>query len=360
MSETPVIEYCNNILPGHGPRKSVRDTLSDLVDHLSGEEQADHYGKGEYLEQFESRLAAMFGKAAGVFMPSGTMAQQIALRVWCEQKNNFTVAMHPTSHLETAEQLGYQFLHGMHRLQFGVPEMLGHRTLRAEDLKALPQTPGATLIELPYRPLGGELPSWETLVEIRRWAQSNQVPLHLDGARIWQCRPFYQKSLEEIGALFDSVYVSFYKDLGALAGCMLMGPEPFIQICRMWQRRYGGNLYSQAANVVSAQLQLDRVLPAIDGWVDRAREIASAFAAIDGVRVYPDPPHTNMFRLFIEGDAERLMARHTALARETGTFLFHQLSPSVVPGIAWTEVHVWENAMTFDLAGLTAVMKALR
>lgn len=102
-----VLANCTNILPGHGKRRTVADMLREIADSLEGTEFADVYGNGDYLQAFEEEVAEMFGKEAAVFMPSGTMAQQIALRLWCERSGNFTLAMHPTSHLEFAEQLGY-------------------------------------------------------------------------------------------------------------------------------------------------------------------------------------------------------------------------------------------------------------
>ncbi|MEX0943971.1 MAG: beta-eliminating lyase-related protein [Pseudomonadales bacterium] len=359
IDSTQLFKAATNPLPGHGPTRSTKETLTDLATQLTGDESPDTYGTGEYLQAFEQKLATLFGKESAVFMPSGTMAQQIALRVWCDENKNPTVAMHPSSHLEFAEHLGYQYLHNLRRIQFGSPEFVADRILEPKDFHDLQQVPGAALIELPYRPLGGILPGWENLTETRAWADGHKVPMHLDGARIWQCRPFYEKSFEEIGALFDSIYVSFYKDLGALPGCLLMGPESFIKTCRMWQRRYGGTLYTLAPNVASAQIQMERVLPVIDDWVAKAKDIAAAFAACDGVRVNPDPPHTNMFQLFIEGNAEALTEKHHELAEETGTFLFHSLRPAAVPGFAWTEVHVFENGARFDASTIAPFMDQL-
>jgi threonine aldolase len=153
-----VVAQCTNILPGHGPRRSMKETFQDLVEGLHGNESSDRYGEGEYLNNFEAEVAELFGKEAAVFMPSGTMGQQIALRIWCEKRSNFSVAMHPTAHPEIAEHLGYQYLHGIKRIQFAAPEFLGNRILNTNDLQELGQEPGVILLELPYRPLGGELP----------------------------------------------------------------------------------------------------------------------------------------------------------------------------------------------------------
>ena len=354
-----VLKQCTQILPGHGPDQSIKAILQTLVDSLGGTEAPDNYGQGAYIADFEAEVAEMFGMEAAVFMPSGTMAQQIALRIWCEWRNNFTVAMHPTTHLEFAEHSGFNFLHNIHRLQFGAPEFMVTRLPLLEDFEGLGQEPGAVLLELPHRFLGGQLPAWDELLAIRDWAKQRAIPFHLDGARIWQCRPFYQKSYQEIAALFDSMYISFYKDLGGLAGSMLMGSTSFIAEARIWQVRHGGRLKTMSPFLVSARLGMQQTLPVIDAWVARAQEVAAIMASYDQISIKPDPPHANFFQLFIQGDHEELTERHLALAEETGTFLFYGLKPSEVPGVALTELHCWENAMQFDLAALRPFLDRL-
>ena len=222
------------------PMLSSAEVLRSIANYLGEENGFDTYGEGEYLQTFEQEISDMFGKDAAVFMPSGTMAQQIALRIWCDRIKNPTIAMHPSSHLEQAEHLGYQHLHHLKRLQFGVPEFLESRVLKLEDFENLAEKPGAILLELPCRPLGGQLPTWEELTSISHWAKERNIRLHMDGARIWQCRPHFQKSFSDIAALFDSIYVSFYKDIGGMFGCVLMGEQDFIEESRVWLRRHGG------------------------------------------------------------------------------------------------------------------------
>jgi threonine aldolase len=354
-----ILAQCTNILPGYGPERSLKQKLQFLADALTGDEDMDDYGEGEYLSAFEAEVAALFGKEAAVFMPSGTMAQQIALRVWCERRHNHTVAMHPSAHPEFAEHSGFRFLHGLQRLQFGAPEFVGNRLLTVEDFEALGETPGAVLLELPHRPLGGQLPPWEDLQAMRAWAQARNVPLHMDGARVWQCRPFYGKSYAEIASLFDSVYLSFYKDLGGLTGAMLLGTADYVKEARVWQVRHGGRLHTMAPFVVSARLGFQRVPAVIDQWVARAREVAAVLSQFDEVMINPDPPHASFFQLYVRGDPATLTRRHMELARETGTFLFYRLGPSGVPGLATTEMHFHWNAMSFDVGALAPFMERL-
>jgi len=354
-----ILAQCTNVLPGHGPRRSLKETFQEMADALTGDEFFDHYGSGSYITEFEAEMAEMFDQESAVFLPSGTMAQQIALRLWCQQSHNFTVAMHPTAHLEWAEHASYQFLHQIQRLQFGAPEFLRHRILKAQDFDELGQEPGVILLELPYRPLGGQLPTWDELTAISQWARQRHIPLHLDGARIWSCRSFYQKTFSEIVALFDSIYISFYKDLGGLSGAMLLGSESFIKEARVWQVRQGGRLITQDPSIVSARMGLQRTLPQLDQWVEKTRAVAKILNSYDRINTNPNPPHTNMIQLFIQGDPEELTNRHMSLAQETGTFLFFNLSASPVPGIAQTELHCWENALAFDINELPAFIERL-
>jgi len=355
-----ILAHCTNVLPGHGRSDSVKVVLQSLADALQGDETMDQYGSGPYLAAFEAEVAAMFGKEAALFMPSGTMAQQIALRIWCDRRVNPTLAMHPTAHPEWAEHQAYRFLHGLQRLQFGAPEFLGERMLTVADFEALPQEPGVILIELPYRPLGGQLPPWEDLQAIHTWASERGIPLHLDGARLWQCRPFYgHDDYRPIADLFDSIYLSFYKALGGLAGAMLLGPASFVEEAKLWRVRHGGRLFTLAPYVVSAKLGMERVLPQIDGWVRKTQAVAAVLSEFERITIRPDPPHVNMFQLYIRGDAGALNQRHLELAEEMGTFLFWGLGPASVPGLATTEIHCWENAAQFDLNALRPLVKRL-
>jgi threonine aldolase len=94
----------------------VRDRLAALADATGENERVDMYGSGERIERLEQQIAELLGKETAVFMPTGTMAQQIALRIWSERRGFRTVAFHPTCHLELHEQKGYQLLHGLHGL----------------------------------------------------------------------------------------------------------------------------------------------------------------------------------------------------------------------------------------------------
>ena len=160
----------------------------------------DVYGGGESVERLEARVAELLDKDAAVLFPSGTMAQQVALRILCDRSGCATVAFHPQCHLDVHEERGYERLHGLHARPLGHRDRLVGRA----DLDEVKEPVGALLLELPQRDLGGQLPSWRELRAQTAWARRHGAALHLDGARLWQCGPFYRRPLREIAALFDT------------------------------------------------------------------------------------------------------------------------------------------------------------
>ncbi len=317
---------------------------------------ADRYGEGELIEAFERKVATMAGKAAAVFMPSGTMAQLIALRIWCERAGVRRIAMHATSHLELHEERAYAHLHGLDVTLLGARE----RPTEARDLAALfPASaatgvatvlpPAALLVELPAREIGGRLPEWEEIEALSALAKSRGVRLHMDGARLWEAREYFApKSLADVCAPFDSVYVSFYKGIGALAGAMLLGPEDFIAEARVWRRRHGGTLVQLHPLVASAAMRLDMQLAKMPAYRARARDFAAGLSTIDGVVIDPQPPQVNLFHAHFAVPPAALTAARDQIASEDGAWLAQRIGPGNTPGWSSTEIYVGDNLLSQD------------
>jgi len=337
-----VYRRCDRFLAHHYPR-SPKQTLLDTADQLDDDAQADIYGKGDIIQAFETRVATLLGKEAAVFLPSGTMAQQIALHIWTNRSGIPTVAMHPRNHLDSHEQFAYEILHNLRGIRVGSP----NQVLGLEDLQAVPEPIGALLLELPQREIGGQLPTWDDLVAIAEWARSRSIPLHLDGARLWECKPFYNRDYAEICALFDSVYVSFYKIIGGITGSALAGPADVIAEARLWQHRHGGRLFHAYPYVVSAQHNLDARLDRMTAYHDKAISIAATLRDLPGIELVPDPPHTNMLHFYLRGDRERLLETAVAIAEETGIFITSRLGDSPIP--AWQKLELTVGDATLDL-----------
>jgi threonine aldolase len=345
---------CERVVGTFSPaERDPRSTLRTLAGRAPAIEDEDRYGEGA-LAELEARVAGLLGKEAAVWMPSGTMAQQIALRIHCDRRGTRRIAFHPQCHLDVHEERGYAHLHGL------VADLIGprERLPTADDLDAIREPVGAVLLELPARELGGQLPPWDELIAFCAKAGERDVALHMDGARLWQCAPFYGRDLDAIAGLFDTVYVSFYKDLGAPAGAMLAGTAAVIDEARVWRIRHGGRLFTAYPFLIAAERGLDEVLPRMPEFVAHAKELAAALADVDGIDVLPDPPHTAMFHLFVRRELDPLNEAALDIAERTRTFI-GRFAPTEVPGMQTAELTVGVASLDVPVAGARELYREL-
>jgi threonine aldolase len=340
---------CDRALTGHGPPRAA-----DLLATIPADTLVDRYGDGGVVAELEAEVAGRLGQAAAVYLPSGTMAQQAVLRVHAERRGRRTVLFHPECHLREHEEQALERLHGL----LGRPVGDRSRLLTLDDLLAVAEPPAALLLELPQRDLGGRLPDWDDLVAQVAWARDRGAAAHLDGARLWEAAAGYGKPAAEVAGLFDTTYVSFYKGIGALAGCCLAGPEDIVAEVREWRRRMGGTLFGLWPGAASALSCLRRRLPLMPAYLDRAREIADAVRDLPGVAVVPDPPQTPMLHLVLRTGPEEFTAAARTLA-EGGLWTWERPMPTGVPGLVRVELSVGDATMALSTAEIREAVAAL-
>ena len=338
------------------PKRSPRDILHDLAEWTDPAIERDHYGRGELMADFETEMAELLGQEAAIFVPTGKLAQLIAMRVWCDRRGVNTVAFHHTCHLEIHEAHAYRHLHGLDAILVGEPECL----ITLEDLqRQVDASLGALLLELPQREIGGQLPTWDELTAQVEWARRRRIPLHLDGARLWECKPYYGKDYADIAGLFDSVYVSFYKIIGGIAGAVLAGDQALVDEARVWNKRHGGEVVNLYPFVLSAQKGLAERLERIPAYMEKAREIVAAITALDGVVCVPDPPPTNMTQVHLRGEIGTLKTAHEVVKEQTGLELFWGLRQGVVPGHVYFEFVAGDSTLDVATAEVVAAFEML-
>jgi threonine aldolase len=292
----------NYAVGGHGKRNV--HVLQEALQPVDGDLQSDFYGHGSLIEDFQSRMAEYLGKEAAVFFPSGTMAQQIALRIWCDAKGLNRVAYHPLCHLEIHEEDGLKHLHRID------PILLADkgRLITLQDVMALDENIACLLLELPQREIGGQLPDYEELEAISDWCRNRGIKLHLDGARLFEVAPYYGKSAAEICRLFDSVFVSFYKGIGSIAGAILAGGDAFIQESKVWKRRHGGDVISLYPYILSADYYFNLRAHKMEQYYHDARSLAAMINDCEGMSTLPLHPVSNMFHVHFNQPREAIEA----------------------------------------------------
>jgi threonine aldolase len=340
---------CSVAITRHAYR-SPKEVLADLAracDEL-GIEEWDTYGESGPVARLEAEVTSLFGAGAAAFFPSGVMAQQAALRIHTDRAGIRRVAMPDLSHLLVHEEDGPRLLHG---LEISLLTR-GYQAPTAQHVEAIPGRLGAVLVELPLREAGCLLPSWDDLVALSAACRARGLALHFDAARIWESQPWFGHSLSEIAALADSLYVSFYKGLGGLAGAALLGPADFIAEAKLWRRRQGGTIYHTTAEAVSALVGLRDQLPKITAAVTWARAFAAELPAY--VTVQPEVPHTNQFLMYAAGTADAANQCVLSLIDE------HRIGmpawePAQEPGRLRAEIVVSTAALDLDPAKMAAL-----
>ncbi|HEX4016195.1 MAG TPA: beta-eliminating lyase-related protein [Frankiaceae bacterium] len=343
-------ERCSTFLNGDG-NVSAAQELAAIGDSVV----RDTYGDGGVVADLETTVAELLGFPSAVFLPSGTMAQAATLRVHADMRGRRTIVWHPTCHLDNQEGDGYSRLHGLIGRKAGGP----NAPLTLADLEGVAEPIAALLLELPQRELGGPLPEWEELTAQVEWARRRGAAVHLDGARLWEASAGYGRTSAEIAGLFDTAYVSFYKGIGALPGCCVVGTPDVVAQVREWRRRLGGTLFGLWPSAASALHLLEERLAEMPARMAHALSIAEALAQVSEIRVLPDPPQTPMMHLLFDVTRERFIANARRLADEKGIWVWPKPMDTPDPGVVRCELTVGRATCDWEPEAVVRALRAL-
>jgi threonine aldolase len=255
-----------------------------------GDEQ---HGDDPTVHALCDRMAALMGKDAAVFMPSGTMCNVAATLTHCRPGEE--ILAHETAHILTSEGGAHAALGGFQILPLKGPRgLFSPDELRAHIRGKSRHTPTQRLVEVEQSANIGGGTVWpkRTLDEIAAIAKENGLATHMDGARLMNACVAASVSAADMAAGYDSVWLDFTKGLGAPLGAVLCGSAEFIDEAWRWKQRLGGAM--RQAGICAAAC-----LYALDHHVDRlaedhanARALARGLAQIEGMRV--EEPDTNL------------------------------------------------------------------
>lgn len=334
--------------PAGSPAQMFRDLAAFAEEH---DLAWDRYGAGGAVTQLETEVAELLGTPAAVMFPSGVMAQQATLRAWCDRSGSARVALPDLSHLVRHEKDGPRRVLGLELEWLTV----GRETPTAAALARVGGRLGAAVVELPLRDAGCLLPTWDELVALSAAARERGVPLHADGARIWESVPHWDRTLAEAAGLFDSMYVSLYKGLGGSSGALVVCPDDLAGELRAWRQRMGGTIYSMTAAAVGGLVGLRTRVSRFGDHRAWAIALAAELAG-RGFRTFPEVPHIATFLAYAPGTEAEVNERVVAFAEERGvlpTGLWHATD---VPGWVETELTCYDAALSHDPAEVAATM----
>jgi threonine aldolase len=254
------------------------------------------------VRRLEARVAALLGKEAGLFFPSGTMANQAA--VWVHTTPGTEVLLDAGAHIINWEMAGAAALAGVQVRP--VPAGDGRAVASAYDYECTlrprsPHAPLATLVcvENTHNGAGGKITPLDELAAIRAVADAARLPVHMDGARLWNAHVATGTPLADFARTADSVMLSFSKGLGCPVGALLVGDAPLVKRAHMVRKRLGGGMRQSGILAAAALHALDHHLARLADDHAAARRFAEIVSQADRARVVE--PDTNIVMVDLPG-----------------------------------------------------------
>lgn len=345
----PLMAKCNKFLNRHKPL-THKQWLERIEQSTALDLDIDFYNNGPAVQLLEQKMASILGKERALFVHKGMVGQHSALMHWSSQSQYKKIAIHPQSHMQIDEHLAYKELLGLEAEMFG---QLG-QAINSNDINILPSELSTICVELPTRRAGFKLPQWQDLIRLKQFSMDNNIPLHIDGARLFEAACYYDKSYSEVAAFGDSVYVSLYKTLGAAAGGIVAGDAEFIEHLKPWRSRLGGDLSTAFPYVLTALWGIEHYLPRVLGFYQRAVELANAISIGLGQQAIVNPVQSNGFLVELAINADTLERKALEMAEKKQIWLFDRIFESG-PNNCRFELQVgdaldaWQNDEVVDL-----------
>lgn len=313
------------------PTRAMRSAMADAP---VGDDQ---YGEDPSTNRLQALMAERLGKAAALWLPSGTMANQVALKVLTRPGDEVVASRE--SHAGWHEAGGAAANAGVQIVEIGRGGVFSVDELQAAIKPAgLPVFPSTTLMEIEntHNRAGGVVVPQPLVLQLCAAARERGLACFLDGARLWNASAASGLSLAELAAPFDMVAVAFSKGLGAPGGSLLAGSQAQVDAARRHARRLGGAMRQNGIFAAAALHALEQHLARLPEDHANARLLAETLAAGSGVQLDLATVQTNIVVFHLPAglpDAATVVAR----ARERGVLL-NAFGPRTVRAVTHLDV----------------------
>jgi len=339
-----------------GLELTPRQYIQKLTEIDKGEIlEPDFYGNGGTTKLLEEKFAKLTGKEKAIYLPTGTMANQLAIKLL--NGNNTKVIVPENSHIFRDEADASQSVHGLRLVPVGKEKPYFQLEDLVSTIKNINENEvfrsglGTIVIENPIRRANGTVVPIETIKEINTYCKNNGYKMHLDGARIHLASAFTKVSLKEYASYFDTVYISLYKYLNATGGAILCGDAEIIDALSHQIKILGGTMFQSWNNTSIALHFLDGITERLNQVVITAHKLIDELNKIDGINITSIKNGTNIFNLELT---------HNISSQELSKILFEEhyiRLRSSENGIVRFAVN--ESLLTRDLQKIVDAWKAV-
>jgi threonine aldolase len=313
----------------------------------------DVFGEDPTLIRLEEKVAQLLGKDAGLFVPSGTMSNQVAIRAHTQPGDEMLCDVN--CHIYNNEAGGPAVLSGVtcRTLEgdFGILDV-AQLEGKVRPLNDHHVRTKIVCLENTHNRGGGRIYPLEKIRAIRQWTQRNGLILHLDGARLWNAAVATGVNLATWGSLFDTVSVCFSKGMGTPVGSALAGPRDFITRARRVRKVFGGGMRQAGVLAAAALYALDHHFERLAEDHRNAQVIAQAIGETPGLELLPPEVHTNL--IWFEIDPMLGTAKQAAAALKEQRVLVYAAGPQTLRACTHLDVSAAQAAYAADTIRRTA------
>ena len=281
----------------------------------------DVYGEDPTINRLQERGAEIFEKEAALFVPSGTMGNQIAVKVHTEPGQEIVIE-------ERGHILNYEL--GASAIFAGVtirPVKSGDGSgmLTWDEISSVLSTDsiydhtqtGLLCLENTHNLAGGRVMSAAFCADLCKYSHANGLPVHMDGARIFNAATALDESVADLTRDCDSVQFCLSKGLGAPVGSILLGSRDFIKEARIWRKRLGGGMRQAGVLAAAGIIALEESPKRLHEDHANARRLAEGLANINGITIDVETVETNIV-IFDISDTAKTSAEIVAALKDNG------------------------------------------
>ncbi len=275
----------------------------------------DFYGQGGVVEMLEQKFAEITGKEQAIYLPTGTMANQLAIKLLNNNKGKVIVP--DNAHIYRDESDAAQRVHGIRLIPCGQDKPyfdqsdLDNTIQYTSNNEVFDSGLGTVVLENPVRRADGTVVPIQTIQEISAYCKERGLKRHLDGARIHLASAFSGVSVQEYSSYFDTVYISLYKYLNASGGAILCGDKEIISQVPDRIKILGGTVFQSWQNAAIALDYLNDIDKRMEGMKYSAHKLIDALNKSPYLQIEPIVNGSNVFNMRLDkGISLKLLANH--------------------------------------------------
>ena len=265
--------------------------------------KADSYSIGGIVEDLELKFSKIFNKEKSIFLPTGTLANHLAIRELSGVNSKVIVPEQSHIYQDSGDTL--QSLSGINLIPSGLNSPCYELSeleeiINKNNISRVPKKIGCIVLESPVRRQQGKVIPYEQMKLITDFAKSNNIKTHLDGARIYMMSAATKIPIHDYSNLFDTVYCSLWKYFGAPWGAILSGPEKIINDMQHTRRMFGGSIPNSSLNAAIILNGISDFENKVNNAYDQGIILFKMLNDSEKYKIYFNDHHSNVFQMHVD------------------------------------------------------------